>query len=127
MRGIAEIINLRHAAPAPARGARDQKGDAGVAFPPTLVRILQAPDPGDQNGIGGIGDIPDLMRFAAQAAQHIDRVAIAPGQRLAVADAHPLRAPSLLFSFPAWDLSPIFCPSVICSLPPPNALPSRPS
>ena len=39
---IAEIIDLRHAANAPAGHAGDKVGDAGVAFPPALVRIHQA-------------------------------------------------------------------------------------
>ena len=107
MRGIAEVVDLGHAARAPVRRARDQKGNAGVAFPPALVGILQAPDPRDQNRICGIGDIPDFMRFAAEGAQHVNRVAIALGQRLAVADAHHLRTASLIFSFLAWNVAQI--------------------
>ena len=99
MRGIAEVVDLGHAAGAPVRRARDQKGDAGFAFPPVLVGVLQAAEPGDQNRIGGIGDIPDLMGFAAEGAQHVDRVAIALRQRLAVADAHHLRAAGLVCAF----------------------------
>ena len=77
MRGIAEIVDLRHAASAPVRRARHQEGNAGLAFPPVLVGVLQPAEPRDQNGIGGVGDIPDLMRFAAEGAQHVDRVVIA--------------------------------------------------
>ena len=98
MRGIGEVVDLRHAAGAPVRRAGDQEGDAGVAFPPALVGVLQAADPRDQHGIGGIGDVPDLMRLAAEGAQHVDRVAVALGQRLAVADPHHLRAAALVFS-----------------------------
>ena len=99
MRGIAEIVDLRHAARAPVRRARDQEGNAGVAFPPVLVRVLQSADPRDQHRIGGIGDVPDFMRLAAEGAQHIDRIAIALRQPLAVADAHHLRAAGFIFSF----------------------------
>ena len=90
MRGIAEIVDLRHAPGAPVRRARHEKGNAGVAFPPVLVRVLQAADPRDQHRIGGIGDVPDLMRLAAEGAQHVDRVGIALGQ----ASCRRRRAPS---------------------------------
>ncbi len=108
MGGIAEVVDLGHAARAPVRRARHQKGNAGLAFPPVLVGVLQPAEPGDQNRIGGIGDIPDLMRFAAEGAQHVDRVAIALGQRLAVADAHHLRAAGLICSFLAGNVTQIF-------------------
>src|SRR5882757_6208507 len=48
------------------------------------------------------------MRFAAEAAQHVHRVGIALGQRLALANAHHLRAASLIFSFLAWNVAQIF-------------------
>ena len=108
MGGIAEIVDLRHAARAPVRRARHQKGDAGVAFPQALVRVLQAADPRDQHRIGGIGNVPDLMRFAAESAQHVDRVAIALRQRLAVADAHHLRAAGFVFAFLPGNVAQIF-------------------
>ena len=108
MRGIAEVVDLRHAAGAPVRRARHQIGDAGVAFPPALVRVLQAAEPRDQHGIGGIGDVPDLMRLAAEGAQHVDRVGIALGQCLAVADAHHLRAAALVFSLLPGNVMQIF-------------------
>src|SRR5205807_6900554 len=41
VRGIAEVIDLRHAARAPVGRARDQKGNAGLALPPALVGIFQ--------------------------------------------------------------------------------------
>ena len=105
MGGIAEVVDLRHAAGAPVRRARHQEADAGVAFPPALVGILQAlADVGDQNGIGGIGHVPDLMSCAADRAQHVDGVRIALGQGLAVADAHHLGAAALVFSLLARDV-----------------------
>src|SRR5262249_39079129 len=42
MRRIAQVIDLHHAARAPPRRARHEVGDAGVALPPVLVRVLQA-------------------------------------------------------------------------------------
>src|SRR5439155_16436730 len=108
VRGIAEVVNLGHPARAPVRRARDQEGNAGVAFPPALVRILQAVEPRDQNRIGGIRDIPDFMRFAAERAKHIDRAGIALGQRLAIADAYHLRAAGLVFAFLAGNVAQIF-------------------
>ena len=65
-------------------------------------------EPGDQNRIGGVRDIPDFMRLAAKAAQHVDRVAVALGQRLAVADAHHLRAAGLVLAFLPRDMPQIF-------------------
>ena len=108
MRGIAEIIDLRHAAGAPVRVARDEEGNAGVAFPPVLVGVLQAADAADQHWIGGIGDVPDLMAFAAEGAQHVDGIAIALRQVLAVADAHHLRAAGFIFALLARQMAQIF-------------------
>ena len=44
MGGIAEIVDLRHPPRPPIRRAGDQEGNAGVAFPPVLVGILQSSD-----------------------------------------------------------------------------------
>ena len=65
-------------------------------------------EPGDQDGIGRVRDIPDFMRLAAKTAQHVDRVAIALGQRLAVADAHHLRAAGFVLAFLPRDMPQIF-------------------
>ena len=65
-------------------------------------------EPGDQHRIGGIGDVPDLMRLAAEGAQHVDRVAIALGQGLAVADAHHLRAARLVVACLPGNVPQIF-------------------
>ena len=65
-------------------------------------------DAGDQHRIGGIGDVPDLMRLAAERAQHVDRVGIALGQGLAVADPHHLRAAGFIFSFLPGNVAQIF-------------------
>jgi hypothetical protein len=108
MRGIGQVIDLRHAAGAPVRCAGDQERDAGVALPPILVGVFQAADPRDQHRIGGIGDVPDLMRLAAEGAQHVNRIGIALGQRLAVADPHHLRAAGFVFAFLARNVAQIF-------------------
>ena len=62
----------------------------------------------DEHGIGGIGDVPDLMPLAAERAQHVDRVGIALGQALAVADAHHLRAARLVLSLLPRNVLQIF-------------------
>src|SRR5260370_184422 len=66
--GVGEGGGVRHAPGAPVGCAGDQEGDAGVAFPPVLVCVLQPVQPRDQPGIGRVGDIPDLMRLAAEGA-----------------------------------------------------------
>ena len=72
-------------------GAPDTRKAMPVSHSHQFLCVSFKPgDPRDQHGIGGIGDVPDLMRLAAEGAQHVDRVAIALRQRLAVAD----RAPS---------------------------------
>ncbi len=80
-------------------GAPDtRKAMPVVAFPPVLVGVLQPAEPCDQHRIGGIGDVPDLMRLAAEGAQHVDRIAIALRQVLAVADPHHLGAAGFIFA-----------------------------
>src|SRR5262249_35729872 len=95
--GITEIEHLEHAGGAPAGHARDEKADAGVAFPPALVGVaIIAADSGHEPGVCGVGDVPDFMRDAPERAQQIDRVRIALRQALAVADPRHLRAALLL-------------------------------
>ncbi|OIQ66690.1 hypothetical protein GALL_517380 [mine drainage metagenome] len=48
------------------------------------------------------------MRLAAESAQHIDRIGIALGQGLAVANAHHLRAAAFVFSFLSGNVMQIF-------------------
>ena len=96
MGGIAEIVDLGHAPGAPVGRAGDEVGDAGVALPPVLVGVLQPVQPGDQDRVGRIGDVPDLMRLAAEGAQHVDGGAIGAGQGAAVAHPHHLRAACLV-------------------------------
>ena len=106
---IAEVIDLGHAPHPPALHAGNEIGDAGVAFPPALVRVLQAHDDlGEQRGLGRIGDIPDFMATAAEDAQHVGLAGVALGQRLAVADAHHLRAAFLVVAWEPGDMGEVF-------------------
>ena len=105
---IAEVVELRHALGAPILRAADQEGDAGVAFPPALVRVAQAVEPRDQHRLGGIGDVPDLVRLAAEAAQHVDGGLVALGKDAAVAHPHHLRAAVLVLARRAGDVTQVF-------------------
>ena len=93
VRRIAEVVDLQHALRAPARHAGNEEADAGVAFPPALVRVpVIAADPADELGRRRVGHVPDFMRRGSECAQQVDRGRIAFGQSLAVAGAHHLRA-----------------------------------
>ena len=96
---IAEIIDLSHAADAPARYAGYEKGDTGLALPPALMGIFEAVEAGYQFRIRWIGDVPDLVRRAAKGAQQIDRARITFRQILAIADPRHLGAAGFVSSF----------------------------
>src|SRR3954470_7819651 len=67
LRRIAEIVDFGHALDAPARHTRDDVGNAGVAFPPALVRVaIVAADRGDPHRIGAIGDVPDFVALGPE-------------------------------------------------------------
>src|SRR2546425_4916284 len=103
-RGVAEVVDLRHAPRAPARWtelrrlrlgevARDQVGDSGVTFPPVLVRRRE---PRDHRAhllwSRRVGDVPHLVaRAGPRVAERPQEVALAPP----VAHARHLR-PALL-------------------------------
>jgi len=73
------------------------------------VRILVvAADARDELRVGGIGDVPDLVRQAAERAQEIDRVRIALWDASAVAHARHLRATALRTTFRAGNVRQIF-------------------
>src|SRR5260221_1479244 len=91
MRRIAEVIDLGHAARAPVGCARHQKGNAGLAFPPALVGILEAAEPRDQNRIGGAGAISQFLRIAPQSTQLVCPVAISLPQVHVLTEAQHLR------------------------------------
>ena len=104
---IAEIIDLGHAADAPARHAGHQKGDAGFALPPALMGVLEAFEADDQFRIGRIGDVPDFVRRAAKGAQQIDRARIALRQILAVADPRHLPAAGFVSALLSGEMAQI--------------------
>jgi hypothetical protein len=109
MRRVAQVIDLGHARHPPAGHAGDEIGDPGLAFPEALVRALQALDhAGDHLRVLGLGDVPDLMRLVAEHAQHVDRVAVALRQLLAVADAHHLGTTRLVGAGLARDVGQVF-------------------
>ena len=108
LRRIAQVVDLGHAAHAPAGDAGDEVGDAGVALPPVLVRVAPAFEPRDDRRVGGIGHVPDLVRLAAEHAQHVGLGRIALRQRAPVADAHHLRAAFLVVSFQAGQVLQVF-------------------
>ena len=62
----------------------------------------------DELRILRIGDVPDLVRLAAERAQQIDRVRVALGQRAAVARAHHLAAARLAEAFHAGEMLEVF-------------------
>ena len=106
---IAQVEHLGHAPRAPAVDAGNEIGDAGVALPEALVRVLQIPARlGDQHRLRRIGDVPDLVAGAAERAQQIDRVAVALRQGAAVADARHLRAAGLEIPLLARDVEQVF-------------------
>ena len=109
LRRIAEIEHLGHAARRASLHAGDEVGDAGVAFPPALVRVLEVPAHArDEARACRIGDVPDLVALAAERAQQIDLVGIALRQRLAVADAHHLRRRPARKPFLAGNVGEVF-------------------
>ncbi len=108
MRRIAQVVDLRHAVGAPARRARHQIGDAGVAFPPALMRALEAGDAREERGLGRIGHVPDFVRAVAEGAQQIEFALVGFGQRAAGADAHHLRAAGFVFAGLAGNVMQIF-------------------
>ncbi len=92
----------------PVGHAGDQIGDAGIAFPPILMGAVQPVEATDELGMGRVRRVPDFMRRIAEGAQHIDRLGIALGQHLAVADAHHLRAARLVEPFLAGNMREVF-------------------
>jgi hypothetical protein len=68
---------------------------------------VQPVDAADELGMGRVRRVPDLMRRIAEGAQHVDRLRIALGQRLAVADADHLRAARLGQPFLAGDMGEV--------------------
>ena len=101
---VAEVIDLGHPAHAPTLRARNQERNAGVAFPPVFVGVLEAHQARQQGRIGRIGHIPDLVALPTENAQHVKFVGIALGQHAAGADAHHLGAAVLVGPFKTGDM-----------------------
>src|SRR5437879_3347202 len=92
-RRIAEIIDLRHAPNAPVRLSRDKECNAGIAFPPTLMRIAKSTDDNvDAAWLDRVGDVPDFVCRSTVSAQQIRFAFIRSRQLTAVAYANHLRS-----------------------------------
>src|SRR5437762_11401534 len=106
---IGQVVDLCHARDAPAGLAGNEIRDAGVAFPPALMRALQPlNDARDELWVRRIGGVPDLVRLIAEGAQQINRARVALGEALAVADPHHLRAAGLVIALLARDMGEVF-------------------
>src|SRR5262245_38753615 len=94
--GIAQVINLCHAAGAPFGLTGNEARDPRVAFPEAFVRIPQsAYHNSHATRLSGIGHVPDFMGGVAEAAKQIDLASVCPRQLAAVAHASHLRAAGL--------------------------------
>src|SRR6516162_1177525 len=74
----------------------DEIGDAGVALPPVLMGVAEAPDDRrEQRGLRRVGDVPQLLRFIgadiAVGPQKIPLTLLAMRQHRAAAHANHLR------------------------------------
>src|SRR5947207_3341831 len=68
---VRQVVDLRHAARAPALDPRDEVGDAAVTLPEALVRAFQAlHHRRDKRGLRRVGDVPDLVAGVAVGTQH---------------------------------------------------------
>ena len=107
VRGVAQVIDLRHtiSPPAEGRAVRDEVRDTGVALPPVLVRALEAVEHGGEpRRLRGIGHVPDLVGQVAERAQEVRLVLVGARQRLAVADSHHRRTARLRLTLRARDV-----------------------
>ena len=93
LRRIAEVVDLGHAPEPPARDSGDEVGDAGVALPPVLVRVLESARRPVVTSTGFAGSVTSQISWASppKVRSRIDLARVALGQRLAIADAHHLR------------------------------------
>ena len=95
---IAQVVDLQVIAARPPflRVVGDEIRDAGVAFPPALVRAGEVVD--DRRQLARLrrhGDIPDFMCATAKRPQQVPLALDASRQRVAAADADHLRPASL--------------------------------
>src|SRR5262245_66188326 len=67
--GITEVVHFGHSARAPPLDPGDEISDAGVAFPPALMRVLEPPaQPRDERWRFRLAYIPDLVPPPAERA-----------------------------------------------------------
>lgn len=91
-RRIRQVEDLGHPVRPPARHARDQVGDARIAFPPVLVRAgKMRGDRHDERRSGRVRHVPDLVCRVAAGAEQVDLALVGPWKLRAVAHAHHLR------------------------------------
>ena len=94
---VAQVIDLPHPFDFPAGLAGDEKGDAGIALPPVLVRVAEAADNRvDATWSSRIGHVPHFLGAVAVAAQQIHLILVGVRQSAAVAYAHHLCPSGLL-------------------------------
>src|SRR5262245_8099386 len=109
MRGIAEIVDFRHPLRAPCGIAADEIGNAGIAFPPALMRIPQSGDDrGQLRWLGRIGDVPDLVRLGSECAKQVDLALVGLRQLRACAGAYHLRPAGFTLSGITGNVGEIF-------------------
>ena len=103
--GITEIVHFGHSARPPPLDPGDEISDAGIAFPPALMSVLEAlAHSRDERRRLRLAHVPDLVPPPAERTQQIGLRRIALRQALAVAGAHHLPATLL-----AQPLQPGMC------------------
>ena len=71
--------------------ARNQIGNAGVAFPEIFMCALETfADRGEQNGPGRLRHIPDFVGLVAKHPKHVELAFFSLGQIGAATNAHHL-------------------------------------
>src|SRR6516225_19514 len=87
----------------------DEIGDAGVALPPVLMGVAEAPDDRrEQRGLRRVGDVPQLLRFVGAdipvGPQKIPPTLLAMRQHRAAAHANHLRTRLRDGAWRPWDV-----------------------
>ena len=105
---IAQVVDQRHAGGAPAGGARDEVSDAGVAFPPVLVCVVQSAD-NDGQAVRPcrLGDVPDFVGAVSECAEQVHLASVGARQLAAVAHTHHLRAAGFGQARLAWNVGQV--------------------
>src|SRR5262249_2942823 len=109
VRRVAQVVDLRHAASAPLRIARDEVRDARVALPPVLVRVDEAADHYCYAlRHRRVGDVPDFLTAVATRSQQVHLASVRARQITAIAHTHHLRAAGFTLPFLSWDVLEVF-------------------